>query len=914
MSAPPGKSAPMGGPRLGRYELLTRLGTGGMGEVWVARQKSLGGFERLVAVKRILPRFAADQSFVMRFANEARVAASLSHPNIVQIHDLEEDRGEVFISMELVRGETLQSVIRRAWELTGQPIATPLAAGIMARVCRALHHAHTHHDPVARVSGLVHRDVAPANVLIGFRGEVKVVDFGIARALTGLAPATGPLHGEGGSGGSGGSGGRVAYMSPEQSRGEELDARSDVFSAGIVLWELLTGMRLFGGMTSEETRQAVTTAEPVRTASSVRPGLDAELSAIASRALEKDRDVRFRTAGEMADSLEAHLLKSGIAFSEGPLVHLMERLFRDQKERWNALAVAAGSSGANPTTGPAPEPTAPVVGPPPSVTLQLDEELADTSEVDLFESTIQDDIPRFTDASLFASDSTDPDDVRPVLDLAAPATLSAEPVVVASAVSGPEPEPIQTPVTQVADGFEPSPFEDDEDTDTPIVPSFVRALEATLPAPPVLGDALAIEVLELAPDGAVLATEVIVRKKKSAAQIGHFEGPGVGARVDDREVVLSLPGHARSVSGGIAPRELRLAPGQTETILIDESVYRFRAFVPQLKLPRGVREVAWVVYLVAVVIVLGVHGLSAPVFAILEEAGIAATVAPVPESFAEGRMAPKKDAAKPKPPPKRVLPPKLEVKRDEPKRPATRPTPVVVASVEAAPQLPRSVREKVAEARRASSATSATNAAKRSVDELKTRLTTPTTGAATKLADVKTNIDAKGAGRVSDAHRVTGVVDSLPGVASPTFATDGGGPTGGPLAGEVANGVANKLANAAPPKTGNVRGKVTSMKSAAKVSGQLDPGQVYGVIDKSIGRIQACYEGRLRLDGGLAGRITFRWTVTMSGGVTGVQQTASTVSDPEVATCVKRVLEGLRFPKPEGGTVEISYPFIFRSS
>ena len=206
MSAPTQPSPQ--GLKLGRYELIARLGVGGMGEVWVARQKSIGGFERLVAVKRILPRFASDPSFVQRFATEAHVAASLSHPNIVQIHDLEEDRGEVFIAMELVRGETLQALIRRSWELTGQPIAPLLGAGIMARVCRALHHAHTRVDPTTGAVGLVHRDVAPANVLIGYRGEVKVVDFGIARALTGLAPAAGPLPAEGGSGA-----GRAAYIS-----------------------------------------------------------------------------------------------------------------------------------------------------------------------------------------------------------------------------------------------------------------------------------------------------------------------------------------------------------------------------------------------------------------------------------------------------------------------------------------------------------------------------------------------------------------------------------------------------------------------------------------------------------------------------------------------------------------------------
>ena len=200
-----------------------------------------------------------------------------------------------------------------------------------------------------------------------------------------------------------------------------------------------------------------------------------------------------------------------------------------------------------------------------------------------------------------------------------------------------------------------------------------------------------------------------------------------------------------------------------------------------------------------------------------------------------------------------------------------------------------------------------------SVTSLMDRLSTPNQGAATKLADVRTTTDPADNMRINGVNRIDGIANSLPQGGEPTFAKDGGTPSA-PLAGDAAQQVGKKLTDAAPVRTGSVRGKVTGMKSATRVTGSLDPGQIYDVIDKSIGKIQACYEGRLRVDPSLAGRITFRWTVSTSGGVGGVQQTASTLTDPEVAACIKRVLQTLRFPKPDGGVVEVSYPFIFRSS
>ncbi|PKN56733.1 MAG: serine/threonine protein kinase, partial [Deltaproteobacteria bacterium HGW-Deltaproteobacteria-14] len=309
------------GTRLGRYELIERLGVGGMAEVWAARQRGVGGFERRVALKRILPRFAGDPAFVERFAAEAHLAETLSHAHIASIYALEEVDGELVIAMELVRGETLQSIIRRAWELTGAPVPPALAAGVIGRVCRALQHAHTLGDPAGRPLGMVHRDISPSNVLLGYGGEVKLVDFGIARALSAFTA---------------GMAGKAGYTSPEQARGDEVDPRADVFSAGVVLWELLTGMRLYGGMEAAATRAAVCAPEPARPVLEARPGLPPGLAMVVGRALQKDRAKRYPHAAAMASALEACARSLDDGGDHG-VAELMNRLFKDRIERWDAL-------------------------------------------------------------------------------------------------------------------------------------------------------------------------------------------------------------------------------------------------------------------------------------------------------------------------------------------------------------------------------------------------------------------------------------------------------------------------------------------------------------------------------------------------------------------------------------------------
>src|SRR6478736_1080063 len=221
--------------RLGPYELIRRIATGGMAEVYLARREGPHGFEKLVALKRILPQFVRDEDFVAMFVDEARVCARLSHPNIVQVFDFGEHEGDLFMAMEYVDGTTGAKLIRAAAG-SGEEIPLDVTLHVILSILRGLEYAHGARDDQGRPLNLVHRDVSPGNVLIDRSGAVKLTDFGIARA-TEFERRTdaGQLKG------------KLGYMSPEQVVGKELDARSDLFTLGIVFAEMVTLRPLFSG-------------------------------------------------------------------------------------------------------------------------------------------------------------------------------------------------------------------------------------------------------------------------------------------------------------------------------------------------------------------------------------------------------------------------------------------------------------------------------------------------------------------------------------------------------------------------------------------------------------------------------------------------------------------------------------------
>ncbi|MGZ6142938.1 MAG: serine/threonine protein kinase, partial [Myxococcales bacterium] len=220
-------------PTFGRYELLKRLAGGGMGEVYLARQRGIDGFSKLLVIKTLLPHLCEDEEFITMFKDEARVTAQLIHPNICQVFEFEQVGGVYYMAMEYLRGEDL----RRLWkacEQRGTPLRVPLICRVISDAAAGLDFAHSLRDSKGEPYHIVHRDISPQNILVTFEGGVKVIDFGVAKAA-GRAQhtRTGALKG------------KYSYMSPEQVAGAEVDGRSDIFALGIVLHELLTGRRLF---------------------------------------------------------------------------------------------------------------------------------------------------------------------------------------------------------------------------------------------------------------------------------------------------------------------------------------------------------------------------------------------------------------------------------------------------------------------------------------------------------------------------------------------------------------------------------------------------------------------------------------------------------------------------------------------
>ncbi|WP_368671416.1 serine/threonine protein kinase, partial [Corallococcus exiguus] len=275
------------GTHVGKYVVRRKLAEGGMAEIFLCTARGPEGFEKEVVIKRVRAFLASDPDFVQMFIAEARLASRLNHANVVQIFDFDKHEDTYYLAMEYVRGCSLWELRKRSKEAM-TPMPPVLVAHIGAEVARGLHYAHR-----LRVNGellnLVHRDVTPHNVLVSYDGAVKLTDFGIAKAGNKLTNP-GVLKG------------KFAYMSPEQARGESVDVRTDVFALGVVLWELLTGGRLFQGDSEIAVLRAVqesTIVPPAR----LNPDVPPDLDAVICRALERDLSKRFQTAGELERAL-----------------------------------------------------------------------------------------------------------------------------------------------------------------------------------------------------------------------------------------------------------------------------------------------------------------------------------------------------------------------------------------------------------------------------------------------------------------------------------------------------------------------------------------------------------------------------------------------------------------------------------
>jgi hypothetical protein len=312
------------GTQLGKYRVIHRIAFGGMAEIYLALASGIQGFEKYVVLKRILPQFAANHELIRMFLQEARLAAILDHANIAQVHDIGEEGGVYFFTMEYLHGEDGRRIMKG---LAERDQAMPLehAVHILIDAAAGVHFAHEKKGPDGNSLGIVHRDLSPSNIVVTYAGGVKVVDFGVAKIaadpeLSGRYSLKGKL----------------AYMSPEQIAQGTVDRRSDVFSLGIVLYELTTRRRLFKAANEVETMKQVLDAK-VAKPSDLVPGYPPELERIVMRALERSVERRYQTARELQFDLEAFARDQRIQISSAALAEWMEKTFGPKREIWHEL-------------------------------------------------------------------------------------------------------------------------------------------------------------------------------------------------------------------------------------------------------------------------------------------------------------------------------------------------------------------------------------------------------------------------------------------------------------------------------------------------------------------------------------------------------------------------------------------------
>jgi serine/threonine-protein kinase len=279
---------------LDRYELLCPLADGGMASVWVARLRGKHGFEKLLAIKTVLPQYAADPRFQQMFLEEARIAARIEHANVAQIVDVGEQHGITYLVMEWVDGDSL-SRLYRALRKKGMTLPLHVLLRVVGDACAGLHEAHE--------QGIVHRDVSPQNILVSQRGVAKVIDFGIAKARDNTVLETNT-----------GLKGKIHYMAPEQARGQELDRRADVFALGALLYHYIAGNPPYDGDNQIAVLSRLTSGQPPAPLS---PSVPPAVTALVTRALSHDPNARFASAHDMKDAIEAAMTASGLSCTQG---------------------------------------------------------------------------------------------------------------------------------------------------------------------------------------------------------------------------------------------------------------------------------------------------------------------------------------------------------------------------------------------------------------------------------------------------------------------------------------------------------------------------------------------------------------------------------------------------------------------
>jgi serine/threonine protein kinase len=305
------------GRQVGRYTIVRHLESGGMAELYIARQEAMGGFEKEIVLKLLQERYAESRRVVQMFLDEARLSAKLNHPSIVHVYDVADEQGVKYIAMEYIHGETLLDIIRRGIAVE-KPLPLEHALHVIGQTAAGLGYAHERRESDGRPLRIVHRDVSPTNVMVTYQGQTKIVDFGIARIQDELREESGVLPG------------KASYMSPEQVRGEAVDYRSDIFSLGIMLYEITVGQRLFRGKPEVVMKRIVDDKIPPPTY--VRRDFPPALELIVMRALEKRPEDRYQSAEELRHELEDFLENAGLRTGNRRMALYMNEIFAPEAE------------------------------------------------------------------------------------------------------------------------------------------------------------------------------------------------------------------------------------------------------------------------------------------------------------------------------------------------------------------------------------------------------------------------------------------------------------------------------------------------------------------------------------------------------------------------------------------------------
>ena len=330
MGSAVGSLIPPGARSFGKYELLARLAVGGMAEIFLARRRGTDGAGGIVVIKRVLPHLAEDARFVAMFRDEARLASRIEHVNACRVLELGSVGDTYFIAKEYLHGVPLSRVLLRSARTSDQ-LDIRFIAGVIRQSCAGLHHAHELSAPDGRLLDVVHRDVSPPNIFVTAEGQVKLLDFGVAKARgASQKTRTGTVKG------------KNAYMSPEQVLGEPIDRRSDLFSLGIVMWESITSSRLFLRETDFETFRSITKGE-IQDVAELRPDVPAPLAAVVRRALERDREKRYATAADLGDAVVAAMQSAGGAADETEIARYVHAHFSKELAAKQDLVEAAAA-------------------------------------------------------------------------------------------------------------------------------------------------------------------------------------------------------------------------------------------------------------------------------------------------------------------------------------------------------------------------------------------------------------------------------------------------------------------------------------------------------------------------------------------------------------------------------------------